>query len=164
MILTGGSKKNLRHFMSKYVLLFFLKSFILSSFYLGLYLEFIFVYANREYSNFILITKKTCTPFSIVAVTGLPFYWQSRRAPFFPQFLQHLLFLQFWTVAVVNHVRKCLIVVLICIPLINSDVDIFSCDIFKRAWVKLTSSIGCLDACLFHIYTDVYVICWFFSL
>ena len=42
--------------MSKYVLLFFLKSFILSSFYLGLYLEFIFVYAVSEYSNFILIS------------------------------------------------------------------------------------------------------------
>ena len=62
-----------------------------------------------------------------VAVAGLPFHWQSRRVPFFSQFLQHLLFLQFWTVAVVNHVRICLIVVLICIPLIISDGELFSC-------------------------------------
>ena len=51
MILTGGSRKNLLHFMSKHVLLLFSSSFILS-----FLLKFIFVYAVREYSNFILIS------------------------------------------------------------------------------------------------------------
>ena len=79
MILTGGSKKNLSHFMSKCILLFFLKNFILSVLLFGslIYLEFIFVYTVREYSNFILITiskKKPCTLFFIGAVTNSPFH------------------------------------------------------------------------------------------
>ena len=58
MILRGGSNKNLLRFMSKCILLFSLEIFILSVllFRSLVCLEFIFVYAVREYSNLILIS------------------------------------------------------------------------------------------------------------
>ena len=57
MILRGGSKKNLLRFMSKCILLFSLEIFILSVllFRSLVCLEFIFVYAVRQYSNFIIM-------------------------------------------------------------------------------------------------------------
>ena len=53
--------------------------------------------------------KKTWTLLSIVSVTDWPLHWQHRRVPFFPRFLQHLLFAHFWTMVVVNCVRKLLL-------------------------------------------------------
>ena len=49
---------------------------------------------------------------------------------------------------VVNHVRKYLIVVLICVSVIFSDVDLFSCDSFKGCELNLLLEIGHLNACL----------------
>ena len=50
--------------------------------------------------------------------------------------------------AIVNHVRKYLIVVLICMSLIFSDVDIFSCDSFKGCELNLPLEIDHLNACI----------------
>ena len=68
----------------------FPKNFIVSNllFRSLIYLEFIFVYSVREYCNCILIiiSLKTCTLFSIVAITNLPFPEKCRRVPFFYTF------------------------------------------------------------------------------
>ena len=135
---------------------FFLKNFILSVLLFGslIYLEFIFVYAVRQCSNFILmiISQKACTLFFIVAVTNSPFSLTVWEGSLFPHFLWHLLFVGFWTMAIVNHVRKYLIVVLICMSLIFSDVDIFSYDSFKGCELNLPLEIGQLNACLVLIF------------
>ena len=56
-VLSAGSKKNLLHFMSKCVLLFFLRSSIVPVLFFRplIYLQFIFVYGVRESSSFILL-------------------------------------------------------------------------------------------------------------
>ena len=48
---------------------------------------------------------------------------------------------------IVNHVRKYLIVVLICMSLIFSYVDIFSCDSFKGCELNLPLEISHLNIC-----------------
>ena len=50
--------------------------------------------------------------------------------------------------AIVNHVRKYLIVVLICMSLIFSDVDILSRDSFKGCELNLPLEIDHLNACI----------------
>ena len=53
----------------------------------------------------------------------------------------------FWTMVLVKHVRKCLTVVLICMSLLFSKVDIFSCVSFKGCELNLYLEIGHLNAC-----------------
>ena len=100
-------KEKLAAFYVKVCSAFSLKRFILPVhlFRSLVYLEFISVYAVREYANFILMTisLKTCS----VLHSGWDwFHRQCGRVPFFPHFLQNLLFVNFWTMVTVNYVRK----------------------------------------------------------
>jgi len=80
-----------------------------------------------------------------VAAPNIHSQHQCRKVPFAVYPLQHLLFVAFMSMAFLTGVRWCLVEALICISLIFSDVDVFTCDFLKQCELNLLIQIGFLN-------------------
>ena len=144
---TRWIKKELAAFDVKACALF-LKSFIVSVllFRSLIYLEFIFVYGVKEHPNCILIfiAKEAawCPP---VAAPNFHSQHPCRRVPYALDPLQHFLFVEFPSMAILIGVRRYLLEILTCISLMLRHVDIFAHDFFKQCELSLLIQIGFLN-------------------
>ena len=125
----------------------FLKNVIVSIFP---FRSCIFVYGVGEYSNsiLVLIVERSHTLFFRGAVSSLYSQHQRRRVPFYPQRLQHLMFVKGLTVAILTGLRWQLIAGLTGTSLIFSDVDVILCEFFpKGCELKVPVELGSVTVC-----------------
>ena len=90
---------------------------------------------------------------STVVASNFHSQHQYRRVPFALYPLQNLLLVEFPSMAIRTGVRWYLLEGLICISLIFSEVDIFTCDFLKQCELNLLIQIVFLNACsVFNIF------------